>query len=1251
MDDSLDFLDELSVSDQDKDPNKNVENTINSVTTPKTSTTITNNTDKNSDLVTKDDLDDIFDAVDSVTVLKTAQDIENDLFTVVNDPLKEKNTIFSTVYEKKEISSAITDHDDFLSWLDEGSSPSAVTNNYNPPISSNEMISSATYNQPTDSITSIDNFFDEVFGDNKTLPEENNKTNEINAHSSSILMNNSVSQDAAEISTLQMIEKIVKSSFPDISQLKLLLLKCGYIPSSYRCQIWSLLLTGSFEIDEEANSFKASSLNNSNNSEKSINQTELINDCQTLVNSLSYRNQLNIDQIVSDMNDVLVLYFLRRNLDYSSLLTKLIAPLMTSTTKRAQKGVISASFYSLVTNFIPMLNLKPSSTYRATQSAHKALHWLVTYHSPTLVQHLDRVLPGWELPTKPLTLQQESKISNNLRTNLELDELEKQYGVELGTTSPNSTTTDSLSNGTNEATQNNIISSAPPNRNQIESGCIPTHWITGLFTGSVPPNHVVAMLDWAIINRERYAGIFFVSSLLEIFSSSLLKMTGVAIEKWFAEVAMNSSDWFKSIPLQIIEEKDIIFDWKVFVKGWIHSTADILLTTPQAFRDALDQTEEWASSSTLVAIDQKNSSTSVLDQPVHGQEYEPDDEQSPFQDVASDPEDDEDDENIYNDEDEEDYDPFHSIGNKKSLKDSNNNKNNTNNSNTNEETNNNSNASNIFLFGKNNLMDKFKKLSLQFQKDLNTDSTQTGDESAQQEWLHDRKLISNEICLWSDPAEVIPCICSNRRRPTVSKDISSIFLDSIVNNSNLMNNSTNDHDDAPDTCFLTENRSSFSEKPFYFGIDCRTETEKQLGLFPKAYSMDPIILTDTEELTKLLQVIEPLSSTVHICLIGSGKAYYDWYYKNKYPNKKQFKTKGSMELSHAINEQTARLNAVAMYFLKRSFKHISVLEGGFVSAVKYLHRMDSHLSVSGALVDVDRALLDSILGIPSSSFTSHVFPTSSNNNPLTNIFAINRDKQPQTTSQQAPAVQETAKQLLSGFTKSIGIFGKSVLAVTQQPQPQSPVINDDKSHPKSTQKNNNANKQPENGFIIDEPYDDGMGPKEMVIEDTTTINISKTEVEKAQALALHKMAGLTKGDSITINRTELPGAILFPAIKYKEIDSSNDNYNNGIGISLASDKESDSVKRYIQVHRFLVVSKERFLVLDSNGEGVGSSAVVKSNHHLTELVKMTFRKKDPELVTLFFLGSASKADKTKLYRVSKRKEFVEALQKNMQRFR
>jgi hypothetical protein len=130
-----------------------------------------------------------------------------------------------------------------------------------------------------------------------------------------------------------------------------------------------------------------------------------------------------------------------------------------------------------------------------------------------------------------------------------------------------------------------------------------------------------------------------------------------------------------------------------------------------------------------------------------------------------------------------------------------------------------------------------------------------------------------------------------------------------------------------------------------------------------------------------------------------------------------------------------------------------------------------------------------------------------------------------------------------------------------------------------------------------------------------------------------------------ISRDNLPGAVLFPAIKYKAIkfrqesapksstapktpkagedffgsalenadDENGDSYNAETLLE-SSDMKSENddktgfghgystpQRKYIQVHRFLVITKERFIVLDSNGEGVGSMAMVESNHHLSEV--------------------------------------------------
>ena len=139
---------------------------------------------------------------------------------------------------------------------------------------------------------------------------------------------------------------------------------------------------------------------------------------------------------------------------------------------------------------------------------------------------------------------------------------------------------------------------------------------------------------------------------------------------------------------------------------------------------------------------------------------------------------------------------------------------------------------------------------------------------------------------------------------------------------------------------------------------------------------------------------------------------------------------------------------------------------------------------------------------------------------------------------------------------------------------------------------------------------------------------------------MHVLAGLKKGDSISISRESLPGAVLFPGIKYKEFKEKEAepisavkeevvpevNADGESGVKDASisegDDEDNGTKEHpsdssvsvpaspvrnteppapTQVHRFLVVTRERFIVLDSGGSGIGSTAIVKSNHHLTEV--------------------------------------------------
>jgi hypothetical protein len=110
------------------------------------------------------------------------------------------------------------------------------------------------------------------------------------------------------------------------------------------------------------------------------------------------------------------------------------------------------------------------------------------------------------------------------------------------------------------------------------------------------------------------------------------------------------------------------------------------------------------------------------------------------------------------------------------------------------------------------------------------------------------------------------------------------------------------------------------------------------------------------------------------------------------------------------------------------------------------------------------------------------------------------------------------------------------------------------------------------------------------------VSVRRTDIERAQALSLHKMAGLRKGDQISISKEFLPGAVLFPSLKYKVKAAATTTE------EVASLSAADNGVEFEQIHRYLVVTKERFLVLDANGGGVGSTAMVKSNHHLTEVI-------------------------------------------------
>jgi hypothetical protein len=352
----------------------------------------------------------------------------------------------------------------------------------------------------------------------------------------------------------------------------------------------------------------------------------------------------------------------------------------------------------------------------------------------------------------------------------------------------------------------------------------------------------------------------------------------------------------------------------------------------------------------------------------------------------------------------------------------------------------------------------------------------------------------------------------------------------------------------------------------------------------------------------------------------------------------------------------------------------SILEGGFTAAVQYLHQPGSPLSLTAALVDCDRAALESLLGIPPSantaqqaqqgkrdSFVSYLTESSAaapskllsvgslfgskagaagastegarspspvppashsaTSSAATNAASTGPAAAPQNSTAAAPSSPATAaasdgpeegggtKQLFSSWGKRLSVLGSSSLESIKKVASASAAVISVASESTATHQQS----APASTSAEDEEGDDGMGPREF--PDTTGVAISRTEKEREQALALHKMAGLRKGDSVMINRQDLPGAILFPSIKYKEVlvdattapqGGAGSGEAGAVTDSTASTEGgsaagAEKVKQQVQVHRYLVVSRERFIVLDAYGGGVGSRATVKSNRHLTEV--------------------------------------------------
>ena len=382
-----------------------------------------------------------------------------------------------------------SDDDEFLSWLGDSTNP------LTPPVNSSATASShsdlpsrsgvlrtppekdysrvdnssgldSALMSPTQSQSKVkalmDNFFDDLFGG---APRSSMGAEQITPIKAKISHSDFEMQ----------LQGLIASNFVDVPQLRRLLLEGGYIPRSYRGQVWCLLLTGycSQSEDVELEDFESNSFTRSNFS----NRRAMLSDCESVTAShFSDMSSSSSLQFKQHLVDILTLYCIRKERNYSSVLCSVLAPLLLPP-NNLPKGLASSCFYSLASEFLPLLSLSSAELEPTLDLVHSWLRLLVVYHSPAVAQHLDRTLPGWE-SAAPLDLACE----------------------DIGTDAASSSPSDSDSRNSMGATW------TVKGVKKTEPWGIPLTWICGIFAGSLPAEQSSFLLDWALVNQQSYAG-------------------------------------------------------------------------------------------------------------------------------------------------------------------------------------------------------------------------------------------------------------------------------------------------------------------------------------------------------------------------------------------------------------------------------------------------------------------------------------------------------------------------------------------------------------------------------------------------------------------------------------------------------------------------------------------------------------------------------------------------------------------------
>jgi len=156
----------------------------------------------------------------------------------------------------------------------------------------------------------------------------------------------------------------------------------------------------------------------------------------------------------------------------------------------------------------------------------------------------------------------------------------------------------------------------------------------------------------------------------------------------------------------------------------------------------------------------------------------------------------------------------------------------------------------------------------------------------------------------------------------------------------------------PVICWSTESDAlkKASSRPSnalkYYLVDSRPqETALEQGRFPTALSLSPETLLDPDRMEEQEDFFESLRGAAHIVVMGEGFSAVQNLYSQKV----------NPSLIQLIEEDNSRVNLCALFFVKRGFPFVSILDGGFCGAHAWLSRygMKRNLTPDTVLIDFD----------------------------------------------------------------------------------------------------------------------------------------------------------------------------------------------------------------------------------------------------------------------------------------------------------